>query len=67
MKIQDLKFQLLLAKMKYHRQQEQAQSFSDFIETLVADIPASVLDTLPSDSAAEHDHYLHSTPKKEYT
>ncbi len=56
---------LLLAKMKYHRQQEQAQPFTDFIETLVADIPAEVINTLPSDGAAEHDHYLYGTSKKE--
>ncbi|MEO1388400.1 MAG: hypothetical protein AAFV85_13655 [Cyanobacteria bacterium J06634_6] len=51
--------------MKYHRQQERAQSFPDFMETLVADIPAEVRDTLPSGSAAKHDHYLYGTPKKE--
>ena len=55
---------LLLAKMKHHRQQEQTQSFAGFIETLVADIPPEVVDRLPSDGAAEHDHYLYGTPKK---
>jgi hypothetical protein len=53
---------LLLAKIKHHRQQ--SQSFAAFIEELVADIPPQLLETLPTDSAVEHDHYLYGTPKR---
>ena len=55
---------LLLARMKHHRQQEQTQPFANFIEELVADIPPQVIDTLPTDGADEHDHYIYGTPKK---
>lgn len=55
---------LLLAKMKHHRAQAQKQPFATFVEELVADIPPHVLDTLPTDGAAEHDYYLYGTPKK---
>ena len=55
---------LLLAKMKHHRQQEQTQPFASFIENLVSDIPTEVLDTLPTDGAVEHDHYIYGSPKK---
>lgn len=55
---------LLLARMKHHRQQEQTQPFANFIEELVVDISPEVLDTLPTDGAAEHDHYIYGMPKK---
>lgn len=53
---------LRLAKMRHHSQTE--RPLWQFIEELVADIPPSVLDTLPSDGAAEHDHYIYGTPKQ---
>ncbi|MGB3296086.1 MAG: hypothetical protein WBB01_24135 [Phormidesmis sp.] len=62
--VEELLDLLLLAKIRYYRQQEQEQPFSAFIEELVADIPPQVLSTLPTDSAAEHDHYIYDTPKK---
>ena len=62
--IEELLDFLLLAKMKHHRQEQQAQPFANFIDELVSDIPASVLDTLPTDGAAEHDHYIYGSPKK---
>lgn len=62
--IEELLDFLLLAKMKYHRQQTEQQPFNVFVENLIADIPASVLDTLPTDGAAEHDHYIYGTPKQ---
>ena len=31
---------------------------------LVRDIPQDALSTLPSDSAAQHDHYLYAAPKR---
>lgn len=54
---------LLLAKMKHHRREEQPKPFGQFLEELVADIPQQVLDTLPTDSAEQHDHYIYGTPK----
>ena len=54
---------LLLAKIKHHRSQEQSKPFALFIEELTADIPQEVLDTLPTDSAEQHDHYIYGTPK----
>ena len=54
---------LLLAKIKHHRSQEQSKPFARFIEELTADIPQEVLDTLPTDSAEQHDHYIYGTPK----
>jgi hypothetical protein len=54
---------LLLAKIKHHRSQEPPKSFGVFIEELIADIPQDVLDTLPTDSAEQHDHYIYGTPK----
>jgi hypothetical protein len=53
----------LLAKIKHHRSQEQSKPFARFIEELTADIPQEVLDTLPTDSAEQHDHYIYGTPK----
>ncbi|MGB3292600.1 MAG: hypothetical protein WBB01_06430 [Phormidesmis sp.] len=62
--IEELLDFLLLAKMRHFRQPERERSFSAFIEELVADIPPEVLGTLPTDSAAEHDHYIYDTRKK---
>lgn len=56
---------LLLAKMKYHRQQEKVETFGTLIEKLVSDIPPDILETLPTDSAEQHDHYIYGTPKHE--
>jgi hypothetical protein len=56
---------LLLAKMKYHRQQEQRQPFGAFIEELVSDIPPDILGSLPTDGAEQHDHYIYGAPKRE--
>lgn len=55
---------LALAKIRHHRQQEQEHSLANFVEKLVSDIPPEVLATLPTDGAAEHDHYIYGTPKK---
>ena len=40
------------------------QPFWQFIEELTADIPPEVLETLPTDGAEQHDHYLYGTPKQ---
>lgn len=63
--IEELLDFLLISKMKHHRQQSQEQSFAGFIETLVSDIPSETINSLPADSAAEHDHYIYGSPKKE--
>lgn len=55
---------LRLTKRQHHRQQVPEQSFASFVEELVSDIPEDVLDSLPSDSAVEHDHYIYGTPKR---
>ena len=39
------------------------QPFWQFIEELTADIPPEILDTLPTDGAEQHDHYLYGTSK----
>ncbi len=55
---------LLLAKLKFHRQQGQRKPFGSFIEELVSDIPPDILETLPTDGAEQHDHYIYGTPKR---
>ena len=37
-----------------------------FIEELISDIPQEVLDTMPTDGAEQHDHYLYDSPKLSY-
>jgi len=34
-------------------------------EDLVRDIPRDVLDSIPVDGAAHHDHYLYAAPKRD--
>lgn len=41
------------------------QPFWMYVEDLITDIPPEVLDTLPTDGAEQHDHYLYGTPKHE--
>jgi len=36
------------------------------IEELIADIPQEVLDTMPTDGAEQHDHYVYGSPKRYY-
>ncbi len=57
---------LLLARVKHHRQQETHKPFWMFIEELISDIPQEVLDTMPTDGAEQHDHYLYDSPKLSY-
>ena len=57
---------LLLARVKHHRQQETHKPFLMFIEELISDIPQEVLDTMPTDGAEQHDHYLYDSPKLSY-
>jgi predicted DNA-binding antitoxin AbrB/MazE fold protein len=34
-------------------------------EDLVRDIPQDVLDSIPTDGAAQHDHFLYAAPKRD--
>jgi len=34
------------------------------VQDVMKDVPPDVFDKLPRDGAAEHDHYLYGTPKK---
>jgi predicted DNA-binding antitoxin AbrB/MazE fold protein len=34
-------------------------------EDLVCDIPQDVLNSIPTDGAAQHDHYLYAAPKRD--
>ena len=36
----------------------------EVIPEMMKDVPEEELDKLPSDGAAEHDHYIYGTPKK---
>ena len=49
-----------------NRQQEQTKPFWQFVEELIADIPQEVLDTMPTDGAEQHDHYIYGSPKRYY-
>jgi hypothetical protein len=33
-------------------------------DDLLKDVPQEVLDRLPTDGAAQHDHYIYGTPKR---
>ncbi|MGC1310488.1 MAG: hypothetical protein WA885_24925 [Phormidesmis sp.] len=55
---------LRLTKMQHYRQQVPEQPFAAFVTELISDIPADILDTLPSDGAVEHDHYIYGAPKR---
>lgn len=55
---------LRLAKQKQREKHVPEQPLAEFIEELISDIPQDVLDTLPSDSAVEHDYYICGTPKR---
>jgi len=37
----------------------------DEIREIVKDVPDEVWDSMPTDGALQHDHYLYGTPKKE--
>lgn len=62
--VEEMLIFLRLAKTQTRVNQEPKQSFSDFIEELVSDIPQQVIDVLPKDGAVEHDHYIYGMPKR---
>ncbi len=39
-------------------------SLAEQITELARDLPQEVVDQLPTDGAAEHDHYLYGSPKR---
>ena len=41
-----------------------ARPIGAIIDELMGDVPAEVLDRLPVDGAAQHDHYIYGTPKR---
>lgn len=43
---------------------ESSKPFWEFAAELEHDIPQEVLDTMPTDGAENHDHYLYSAQKK---
>ena len=41
-----------------------ARPIGEVIDELMADVPAEVLERLPADGAAQHDHYIYGIPKR---
>jgi Arc/MetJ-type ribon-helix-helix transcriptional regulator len=41
-----------------------ARPIGEIIDELMGDVPDEVLDRLPADGAAQHDHYIYGTPKR---
>jgi Arc/MetJ-type ribon-helix-helix transcriptional regulator len=41
-----------------------ARPIGEIIDELMSDVPDEVLDRLPVDGAAQHDHYIYGTPKR---
>ena len=41
-----------------------ARPIGEIIDELMSDLPDDVLDRLPVDGAAQHDHYIYGTPKR---
>ena len=39
-------------------------SFGEIATALLADVPEEVFARLPTDGAAQHDHYIYGTPKR---
>ncbi|APW62591.1 hypothetical protein [Paludisphaera borealis] len=40
------------------------RAIGEIIDELMSDLPVDVLEQLPIDSAAQHDHYIYGTPKR---
>lgn len=60
---------LALLRRREHRQARQdaangARPIAEIIDELMSDVPDEVLDRLPVDGAAQHDHYIYGTPKR---
>lgn len=63
--IEELLDFLMITLIRHHRQQQTSLPLGQFISTLVADIPSSIIQTWPVDGAEQHDHYLYGTDKVE--
>jgi Arc/MetJ-type ribon-helix-helix transcriptional regulator len=62
---------LALLKQREHAQAQQnaatrsgARPIGAIIDELMSDVPAEVLDRLPVDGAAQHDHYIYGLSKR---
>jgi Arc/MetJ-type ribon-helix-helix transcriptional regulator len=61
---------LALLRQKEHGSAERGSSdgttrpIGEVIDALMSDVPDEVLDRLPVDGAAQHDHYIYGLPKK---
>jgi putative addiction module CopG family antidote len=58
----------LLRRRELEQVQQQATNgarpIGEIIDELMSDVPDEVLDRLPIDGAAQHDHYIYATPKR---
>jgi putative addiction module CopG family antidote len=62
---------LALLKQREHQQGQPSpqngtgvRSIGEIIDELMSDVPDEVLDRLPVDGAAQHDHSIYGTPKR---
>jgi Arc/MetJ-type ribon-helix-helix transcriptional regulator len=62
---------LALLKQREHARDQQnaanktgAKPIGEIIDELMKDVPAEVLDRLPVDGAAQHDHHVYGLPKR---
>ena len=62
-----------LALLKQREQQQsqlgleagsETKSIGEIIDKIMSDVPEDVLDRLPVDGAAQHDHYIYGRPKR---
>ena len=47
-----------------HELQPRTKHLWEIAADLLKDVPQEVLDRLPTDGAAQHDHYIYGTPKR---
>ena len=60
---------LALLRQREHGQVQReaanrARPIGEIIDELMSDVPPEVLDCLPVDGAAQHDHYIYGLPKR---
>jgi hypothetical protein len=54
---------LLFARSRHYSQPR--KPIWEVARDLMADVPEEIIDTLPTDGAEQHDHYIYGTPKRE--